>query len=247
MDRPVTKDLKTMLDRQNPLVKQFRMASLKLAMGQQKVKIILIGARLTDGRQYNLPTANEVAVLIVGDFDSMSSEIDIIVHENSDGYTMVEAERMLYIRNQQCELRCETYSRLAKAAESGENKKRGSKVVLPSSFTGSPRYMMQNYLDVIAMCKWYGYPDLFITFTCNPKRPEITRFLKKKGLKSEDRPYVTTRVFKMKLDQLVKDIKERRIFSKVKADIEDKLRFPVDIDRCISAEIPDKNEDLELH
>ena len=77
--------------------------------------------------------------------------------------------------------------------------------------------MMQNYLDAMAMCKSYGFPDLFITFTCNPKWPEITRFLRKRRLKSEDRPDVSTRVFKMKLDQLIKDIKELRIFGKVKA------------------------------
>nr|GEZ11872.1 ATP-dependent DNA helicase PIF1-like [Tanacetum cinerariifolium] len=71
----------------NPLVKQFRMVSLKWAMGVQKVKIRLIGARPTDRMQYNLPSANEVATLIVGDFDSMPSERGIIVHEyNEDGY-----------------------------------------------------------------------------------------------------------------------------------------------------------------
>ena len=69
----------------------------------------------------------------------------------------------------------------------------------------------------MAMCKFYGYPDLFIMFTCNPKWPEITRFLQKRRLKSEDRPDVTTRVFKMKLDQLLKDIKEKKIFGKVRA------------------------------
>ena len=69
----------------------------------------------------------------------------------------------------------------------------------------------------MAMCKFYGYPDLFITFTCNPKWPEITRFLKERGLKSEDRPDATTRVFKMKLDQLLKDIKEKKNFGRVRA------------------------------
>ncbi|GJY87089.1 putative PIF1 DNA helicase/replication protein A1-like protein [Tanacetum coccineum] len=77
--------------------------------------------------------------------------------------------------------------------------------------------MLQNYLDAMAMIKNFGYPDLFITFTCNPKWPEITRFLRRKGVKSEDRPDITTRVSKMKLDQLIKDIKEKRIFRRVKA------------------------------
>ena len=126
---------------------------------------------------------------------------------------------MRYIRTKNKDLRSETYSRLEEIADSAspENKVRGKKVILPSSVTGSPRYMLQNYLDAMAVCKFYGYPDLFITFMCNPKWPEITRFLQKRGLKTEDRPDVLTRVFKIKLDSLLKDIKEKRIFGKVKA------------------------------
>ncbi|GJY11137.1 ATP-dependent DNA helicase PIF1-like protein [Tanacetum coccineum] len=72
----------------------------------------------------------------------------------------------------------------------------------------------------------------------------------------------------MKLDQLIKDIKEKCIFGRVRAEVytiefqkrglphchlciwletDDKLRTPADIDKCISAEIPDKELDLELH
>ncbi|GJW63800.1 hypothetical protein Tco_0115684 [Tanacetum coccineum] len=65
-------------------VVRYRYAGRKLATGDQNVKIRLLGRRSHDGRQYNLPTANEVATLIVGDFDSMPDERDIIVHENSE-------------------------------------------------------------------------------------------------------------------------------------------------------------------
>ncbi|XP_035836064.1 uncharacterized protein LOC110888803 [Helianthus annuus] len=41
----------------------------------------------------------------------------------------------------------------------------GQPVILPSSFTGGSRYMMQNYLDAMALCRKYGYPDFFITIT----------------------------------------------------------------------------------
>ena len=51
--------------------------------GESNVRIKLIGRRPHDGRNYDLPTSNEVAALIVGDFDSMATERDIIVHENS--------------------------------------------------------------------------------------------------------------------------------------------------------------------
>ncbi|GKE38559.1 hypothetical protein Tco_1461964, partial [Tanacetum coccineum] len=60
-----------MLDKDNPLVHQYRMAGKKICEGDLNVKIRLIGRRDSDGRQHNLPTADEVAALIVGDFDSM--------------------------------------------------------------------------------------------------------------------------------------------------------------------------------
>ena len=77
--------------------------------------------------------------------------------------------------------------------------------------------MKQNYMDAMALCRWYGCPGLFITVTCNPNWPEINRFMREHNLPSSDRPDVLTRVFKMKLDQLMKDLKEMRLFGRVQA------------------------------
>ena len=41
----------------------------------------------------------------------------------------------------------------------------GKRIVLPTTFTGGPRYMIQNYQDAMAVCRWAGNPNLFITFT----------------------------------------------------------------------------------
>ena len=88
--------------------------------------------------------------------------------------------------------------------------------ILPSSFTRSPRYMIENYQDAMAICRWVGYPDLFITFTCNAKWPEIKLFLSRKlGKKIEDRLDVVARVFNIKLDQLLNDLKHGRHFGRV--------------------------------
>ena len=92
----------------------------------------------------------------------------------------------------------------------------GKRIVLPSSFTGSPRHMIKNYQDAMAICRWASYPDLFITFTCNAKWLEIKNFLSMNpGQKTKDRPDVVARVFKIKLDQLLYDLKQGRHFRRV--------------------------------
>lgn len=68
----------------------------------------------------------------------------------------------------------------------------------------------------MAICRYAGYPDLFLTFTCNPKCPEIHLFLETiEGQKSDDRPDIISRVFSIKLWELINDIKRRHIFGKV--------------------------------
>lgn len=136
-----------------------------------------------------------------------------------DAYTMVESERLSYIRDHQKNLRAEKYKKLTDSVGGGNTPatSTGKRIVLPSSFTGGPRYMVQNYLAAMALCRVYGYPDLFITFTCNPKWPEIKRFVQQRGMQPEDRPDILCRVFKMKLDQLIKDLKQGQVFGRVQA------------------------------
>lgn len=45
----------------------------------------------------------------------------------------------------------------------------GRRVILPSSFVGSPRDMNARYQDAMAIVRNCGKPDYFITMTCNPK------------------------------------------------------------------------------
>lgn len=136
-----------------------------------------------------------------------------------DAYTMIESARLAFIRMHQKQLRCEMYKGLHDALLRGETNAstQGKRIILPSSFTGGARYMIQNYQDAMAICKWAGYPDLFITFTCNPKWPEIVRFVEARGLKPEDRPDIVCRIFKVKLDGLIKDLRKNKIFGNVQA------------------------------
>ena len=92
----------------------------------------------------------------------------------------------------------------------------GRRVVLPSSFTGGNQYQHQLYQDAMAIVCRYGKPDLFITFTCNPQWPEITKTLFPNQT-SLDHPDIVARVFKLKLKSLLQDIyySNKPIFGKM--------------------------------
>ena len=118
----------------------------------------------------------------------------------------------------------------------------------------------------MAIVAKYGKPDLFLTYTCNPKTKEITENLKN-GEQAEYRPDLISRVFKLHLAELLNDIKNRHVLDVPVALVhviefqkhglphchmliifreEDKLRDSNDIGNIISAEIPDENDEPEL-
>ena len=147
-----------------------------------------------------------------------------------------------------------------------QNLNPGRIVILPS-FKGSPRAMRQNYMDAMAIVCKYGKPDLFLTFTCNPRWPEIVDNLFP-GQTASDRPDLVSRVFNMKVKMLMDDIHKRFVLGKTVANVyviefqkrglphvhmlihldeADKLRDADDIDSLISAEIPDPDEHPALY
>ena len=97
-----------------------------------------------------------------------------------DVFANTEEDRLDYIRMNQNDLRSDLYHNFSEALLKGDVQ--GSsigKIILPSSVTGSQRYMINNYQDAMAICKAYKNPDLFITFTCNTNWPEIQREVNK--------------------------------------------------------------------
>nr|XP_043619723.1 uncharacterized protein LOC122591524 [Erigeron canadensis] len=188
-----------------------------------------------------------------------------------DSYTAVEEERLRYTRNHQAELRADLYNNVCDAVTKGDTRADavGRRIVLPASFIGSPRYMVQNYQDVMALCRAFGNPDLFITFTANPKWPEIDKMVSLiSGQKSHDRSESVTRIFKMKIDLLMEDIMQKKTFGECKAGIytiefqkrglphahfliwlgpETKCNTPEEIIDIIAAEIPLESEDPDLY
>ncbi|XP_076923279.1 uncharacterized protein LOC143585354 [Bidens hawaiensis] len=126
-----------------------------------------------------------------------------------DKYTVIEAQRLHFIRGKQHELRCDTYQSLR----------------------------------------------------------EVKRFLKDTTLKSEDRPNILCRPFKLKLDAMIKFVKDKSLFGRVQAIVYtiefqkrglpyahiciflhpgSKIHNPKDVDKFISTKIPKKDSDPDI-
>ena len=71
-----------------------------------------------------------------------------------DSYVKIERDRIEYIRRNQKQLCVESYQGLVDYLNNTANDMNcqvGKIVILPSNFVGSPRYMMQNYQDAMAI------------------------------------------------------------------------------------------------
>jgi hypothetical protein len=179
-----------------------------------------------------------------------------------DVWASSEQMRLEWYRRNQDTLRAALYSGLAdhiQASDDANLNDLGQRVILPSSFTGSPRYFQQLFQDALAIARFYRSIDFFITMTANPKWPEILRELND-GEEASDRPDITTRIFQLKKKALLEDILKNGIFGRVVAhvytiefqkrglphmhlliflDPQDKIREPDDVDSCIRAYWPD--------
>ncbi|XP_031116779.1 uncharacterized protein LOC116020446 [Ipomoea triloba] len=286
----IVQDIKQDLDEHNVLVQSFRWAKTQIDNNPQvNFKMRLIGKRQSDARTYNLPTASEVAALIVGDLDPTLGQRDIIVETKAGSLKRINELNPAYLPLQ--------YPILFPLGEDGyrediqycttATKTNGARVRVSqreyfaykihdrfselSTMLYARRLYQQFLVDAYTMVesgRHKGYPNLFITFTCNPKWSEIQRFMEKCNLNAEDRPDIVSRVFKMKLDALVKEIRNGKLFGIVTAvvyTIEFQKRglphahiliflerltegFSANhMDEFIYAEIPNKEQDIEYY
>ncbi len=182
-----------------------------------------------------------------------------------DMYVKVETERLAFIRFNQAKLRSEDYIHLRDAIQSDGNVQNiGRLTILPSSYIGSPRHMHEYAQDAMTYLRNYGTPDLFITFTCNPKWTEIERELDP-GQKPQDRHDIIARVFQQKLKVMMDVLTKYRVFGDTRCymySVEWQKRglphahiliwllnklHSNEVDDIISAEIPDPVTDPHLH
>ena len=97
-----------------------------------------------------------------------------------DAYVKIEGLRLAFIRNNRKKLKsdqCDVLHKHVNNLGNDHNVRPGRVVVLLSTYVGSPRALKENFEDAMAIIKKYGKPDLFITFTCNPKWRRITENL----------------------------------------------------------------------
>ncbi|KAJ4772848.1 hypothetical protein LUZ62_057105 [Rhynchospora pubera] len=186
-----------------------------------------------------------------------------------DMYACIEDARLTYLYHNQDSLRMDSVQNIRTAVLQGDmfGYQIGKRFILPASFVGGPRYLFQNYQDALAVCRSLGPPHLFITFTCNPAWAEIRRNLMS-GQQASDRPDLTCRVFRMKVQEMIKDLRERSCFGPVAALIytiefqkrglphvhivlwlidRTTLSTASGIDSVISAELPDPSIDPEAY
>jgi hypothetical protein len=143
----------------------------------------------------------------------LSSQIKV------DARAAIDENRLWFILRNQSRLRIENLQGIADAVGRGciDGSEMGKLTVLPASHTGGRRYMVQNYHDGMAICRVFGPPDFFVTFTCDPNWPEISLGILESGQKASDRADIVVRVYNMKLEEMLDDIKTGKAFGPVLA------------------------------
>ncbi|XP_023739227.1 uncharacterized protein LOC111887289 [Lactuca sativa] len=188
-----------------------------------------------------------------------------------DASTCIEESRLEYITKHQSNLWRDYVSGLYDALSKGDRETRtvGKRVFLPASFTGGPRFMYSHYQDALSICRVYGNPQYFITFTCNVEWPEITRYMETHRQRDvHSRANIIARIFHIKVHEFIDFLKADKPFGVVDAYLytiefqkrglphshtllwvkaADRIRTTADVDTYITAELPDPVTDSELY
>ena len=214
------------------IVLHYRDGSLQriseLHRGYDPLQYPLLFSYGTDGWHINLKLANgrKLTAMVYYRYHIMvRQQVPVLLKAKRlfqqflvDAYCKIETERLQFLRREQKALRADCYQDLWDAMVDGDGDPRnvGRRVILPSSFTGGPRYMHERQQDAMTYVRKYGHPDLFITMTTNPNWPEIRNNLLP-GQEPLDRPDLVARVFRLKVKKLLEMLTKEMIFGKPQA------------------------------
>ncbi|XP_076915496.1 uncharacterized protein LOC143574867 [Bidens hawaiensis] len=243
---------------------------------QLDLKLRIIGKRQHDARQYNLPSSSEVAALIVGDIGDAVDNRDIIVTKKSRSLKRISELHPSYTSLQyplfhpfgedgyQVNILHKNVSSLSTAARTKVTMREFFAYRIqdrPNTFStmlNGRRLFQQILVDKYTMIEAQRLH--FIR--------DVKRFLKDTKLNSEDRPDILCRLFKVKLDAMIKLVKDKSLYGRVQAVVYtiefqkrglphahiciflhpgSKIHNPKDVDKFISAEIPNKDSDPDLY
>jgi len=125
-----------------------------------------------------------------------------------DVYAIIDQQDLDWIRKNQANVRRELFHGLTDHLETTDADPHmlGQKVILPSSYHAGDRAMQQAFQNACALRRTYGSIALFITFTANPKWPEVVDCMHGQS-DAMDRPDLIARVFHMKQRQLLEEIR----------------------------------------
>ncbi|KAI5438928.1 hypothetical protein KIW84_024596 [Lathyrus oleraceus] len=220
LNQAVVYKLQKLLHQCNLFVIVFRQHALEPNIEECR---LLIKERSSNQPQYSLPSASQVAAIVIGDGDEDTIErgrdINVI---NCDGKLTKVQETMGYYDPLQYPILLpfgtygwdiETKTNVGKNVTCREyysyvlQIRRNDQSVLlkPGRLLQHKRDMTQRYQDGMAIVLNNGKPVIFLTMTCNPSWIEITSEL---GLHQtpQDRPDLLTRIFRSKCEQLKDDV-----------------------------------------
>jgi hypothetical protein len=132
-----------------------------------------------------------------------------------DMWTRIEFERLEFLRKNQPTLKVAKYKTIMDHLRTdGPEQMRagvGKHIILPSTFPGSPRNMLEHYQDAMAMVAQVGAPDLFITMTLNPNDQDILDTLREQfgeGARSYNYPHLVTRIAYLKFKKMMDEVRK---------------------------------------
>ncbi|QRV79981.1 ATP-dependent DNA helicase PIF1 [Ceratobasidium sp. AG-Ba] len=178
-----------------------------------------------------------------------------------DIWAIIDQARLIWMRMNQATIRRDLYLGLVDALHT-DQLVTGANLgtILASSYYGGARQLAEAYQDAMAIARYLGPPQFFVTMTANPNWPELKNALLP-GQSPADRSDLAVRVFELKRRALLHDISKNHVLGRCIAHVftiefqkrglphmhllvwverASHLIGPDDVDEVISAELPDQ-------